>query len=182
MSLFPPDNWEVRNVADFETLTVPAPTGSKYHLQALLVGKPAHGREGQFKFLISGNDHYKIEMRVDHVINDEAFKGMTIVCQLALGSQIVLGVNSSTSRWVDVVELIQSQDADVLDEEGESVLEEFLLKMEEFKKKTPNQPTGKIYTKTGTTRNQPNYNTFTLQAFHGGGRWAVWDRTSPPSS
>ena len=154
MSLFPPDNWEVRNVADFETLTVPAPTGSKYHLQALLVGKPAHGREGQFKFLISGNDHYKIEMKVDHVINDEAFKGMTIVCQLALGSQIVLGVNSSTSRWVDVVELIQSQDADVLDEEGESVLEEFLLKMEEYKKKTPNRPTGKTYTKTETTRNQ----------------------------
>jgi hypothetical protein len=142
MSLFPPTNWEVRDVADFETLTVPAPVGSKYHLQALLVGKPAHGREGQFKFLISGNDHYRIEMKVEQVIEDASFKGMTIHCQLALGSQIVLGVNSSTSRWVDVVELIQSQDADVLNEEGESVLEEFLIRMEEYRKKTINQPTG----------------------------------------
>jgi len=142
MSLFPPTNWEVRDVADFETLTVPAPVGSKYHLQALLVGKPAHGREGQFKFLISGNDHYRIEMKVEQVIEDASFKGMTIHCQLALGSQIVLGVNSSTSRWVDVVELIQSQDADVLNEEGESVLEEFLTRMEEYRKKTINQPTG----------------------------------------
>lgn len=142
MSLFPPTNWEVRDVADFETLTVPAPVGSKYHLQALLVGKPAHGREGQFKFLISGNDHYRIEMKVEEVIEDASFKGMTIHCQLALGSQIVLGVNSSTSRWVDVVELIQSQDADVLNEKGESVLEEFLTRMEEYRKKTINQPTG----------------------------------------
>ena len=33
MAKFPPNSWEVRPVEDFEILTVPAPTGSRYHLQ-----------------------------------------------------------------------------------------------------------------------------------------------------
>ena len=144
MSKFPPNSWEVRPVADFETLTVPAPAGSKYHLQALLIGKPVFGgREGQFRFLVSGNDHYNISMEVAKVLDDPSFSNMTITCQLALGSQIELGLNSSCSRWVDVIELVESQDADVFNSEGESVLEEFLEKWAAFKKTKPTEPTGK---------------------------------------
>ena len=142
MSRFPPSSWEVRPVADFETLTVPAPAGSKYHLQALLIGKPCLGREGQFKFLISGNDHYRINMEVNKVVNEPTFANMRITCQLALGSQVELGVNSTCSRWVDVIELVESQDADVLNSEGESVLEDFLEKWAAYKKSKPTEPTG----------------------------------------
>ena len=89
MENFPPKAWDVRHLADFEDITVPAPAGSKFHLQALLIGKPSHGREGQFKFLISGNDHLTFNVDVRDVIDDALFDDMTVQCQLQLGSQVV---------------------------------------------------------------------------------------------
>jgi hypothetical protein len=50
---------------------------------------------------------------VNKVLEDPAFANMTVTCQLALGSQIGLGVNSSCSRWVGIIELVKSQDVDV---------------------------------------------------------------------
>ena len=88
MEKFPPNAWEVRDLADMEDITVPAPSGSKFHLQALLVGKPSHGREGQFKFLIAGTDHMKFSVNLEEVINDPAFKGMRVDCEMELGSKV----------------------------------------------------------------------------------------------
>ena len=88
MENFPPNAWEVRHISDMEDITVPAPTGSKFHLQALLVGKPSHGREGQFKFLIGGNDHMKFTVAISDVIDDSSFSDMKVECQMQLGSQV----------------------------------------------------------------------------------------------
>ncbi len=88
MSSFPPRSWDVRHIQDFDTLTVPAPAGSKYHLQALLTAPPCPGREGQFKFLISGKEHMRVCSRVRDLIDDPIFNDMTIECQLQLGFQV----------------------------------------------------------------------------------------------
>ena len=63
---------------------------------------------------------------MNKVLEDPAFANMTVTCQLALGSQIGLGVNSSCSRWVGIIELVKSQDVDVFNSEGESVLEDLM--------------------------------------------------------
>ena len=132
MSSFPSHTWEVRDIQDFETLTVPAPAGSKFHLQALLTAPPCPGREGQFKLIIGGEDHMLIKAKVRDIIDDPIFEGMSLECQLQLGSQIVLGKNACTSRWVDVVELVKAQDIEVYDETGEAVSEAFIESMETY--------------------------------------------------
>ena len=88
MENFPPGAWDVRHIEDFEDITVPAPTGSKFHLQALLIGKPCHGLEGQFKFLVTGPDHLKFRVAIKDVINDPIFDDMSVECQLDLGSKV----------------------------------------------------------------------------------------------
>jgi len=65
-------------------------------------------------------------MDVNKQLEDPAFANMTVTCQLALGSQIELGVNSSCSRWVGIIELVKFQDVDVFNSEGESVLEDLM--------------------------------------------------------
>ncbi len=132
MSSFPSHTWEVRDIKDFETLTVPAPAGSKFHLQALLTAPSCPGREGQFKLLIGGEDHMLIKAKVRDIIDDPLFDGMSLECQLQLGSQIVFGKNACTSRWVDVVELVKAQDIEVYTENGEAVSDEFIENMEIF--------------------------------------------------
>ncbi len=50
--------------------------------------------------------------------------------------------NSVCSKWVDVVALIQSQDIDVVTEDGECVSEEFLASLERLKKREGMENTG----------------------------------------
>ena len=88
MEKFPPNQWDVRHLADFEDITVPAPSGSKFHLQALLIGRPAFGREGQHKFLISGNDNLSFTVRLRDIIDDTCFEDMYVKCQMKSGSQV----------------------------------------------------------------------------------------------
>ena len=78
METFPPNSWDVRHMEDFEGITVPAPAGSKFHMQALLVGKLSHGRERQFKFLVLGQEDMTFRVKVGDVINDHTFDDMTV--------------------------------------------------------------------------------------------------------
>jgi len=48
--------------------------------------------------------------------------------------QLGLQLNSCASKWLDVVNLIHSQDIDVFDDEGESVNEVFLESMDKCKR------------------------------------------------
>lgn len=50
--------------------------------------------------------------------------------------------NSVCSKWVDVVALIQSQDIDVVTEDGDCVSEEFLASLERLKKREGMENTG----------------------------------------
>lgn len=88
MIKFPPKTWEVWDLRDFETLTVPAPAGSQFHLQALLTAPPCPGWEGQYRLLISGTNHLEINTKITTIIDDALFEDMYIDCQLQLGSQV----------------------------------------------------------------------------------------------
>ena len=61
--------------------------------------------------------------------------------------QIVLGTNSSTSRWVDVVEMAQAHELEVRTSEKKDVTELFLRNMDEFKKTTGLTGTGNLMIK-----------------------------------
>ena len=88
MATFPPPTWDVRQLKDFETLTVPAPAGSKFHMQALLTAPPCTGWEGQYKLILSGSDHLEINTKITDIIDDPLFANMFIDCQFQLGSQV----------------------------------------------------------------------------------------------
>ena len=60
--------------------------------------------------------------------------------------QIVIGKNSSTSRWVDVVELVQAQEVEVTAElGGENLTEQFLKNMATYKKETKKPGAGMLH-------------------------------------
>jgi hypothetical protein len=88
MANFPPEDWDVRPLTDFEELTVPAPRGSPFHLQALLTGKPCTGMRGNFRFLIGGDRHMELNVAVTTIIQDKRFDNMYLACQMELGSQV----------------------------------------------------------------------------------------------
>ena len=101
MVSFPPEMWDVRDIKGFDDITVPAPTGSKLHLQALLVGKPANGKEGQFRLLVSGNDNLTFRVRVRDVLDSPLFDNMHVECQLLSGSQVKHTVNNKTNKIIN---------------------------------------------------------------------------------
>jgi hypothetical protein len=71
--------------------------------------------------------------------------GWKIETEMELGTQIKLEKNSACSAWVDLVELVSSQDMDVVDDEGEVVTEDFLLAMEDLRKRTPGPGRKNLY-------------------------------------
>ena len=58
--------------------------------------------------------------------------------------QISLEKNSVASKWVDVVEMVASQDIDATDSEGEDTGEAFLAAMEKLKSEKPEDRIGNI--------------------------------------
>jgi len=50
--------------------------------------------------------------------------------------------NSTCSPWLDVIELIQAQDADVINNNGELVNEQFLQQIQEYQNSNPGRPVG----------------------------------------
>jgi len=54
----------------------------------------------------------------------------------------VLERNSTCSPWLDVLDLVQSNDADVLDSDGNLVNERFLKMIQEYQNSHPDRPAG----------------------------------------
>ncbi len=70
--------------------------------------------------------------------------------------QVKLEKNSVCSKWVDIVELISSQDIDVTLEDGTMASDEFLVAMDNYKKKEGNEQAGLVWRwLLGTTVDDP---------------------------
>lgn len=137
MSSFPPEKWQIRFLKDMDSMTTAPGEEGEVSMEALMAIKPSQGEEGSFRFVLAGKEHIKISIMVQEVLQDPAFKDISLEMQLEVGTQIVLEKNSTCSKWIDLVELVQSQDIDAQNRKGENVSEDFLEIMENHRKKAP---------------------------------------------
>jgi len=126
MSSFPPLRWQVRYLKDMDTLVGTAPDDGEISMEAILAVQPSGGEEGSFRFTLAGSSHLHLKFEVTSIIQDDSLAGLSMELQMELGTQIKLEKNSVTSAWSDMVELVNSQDVDVTDAEGEDRGELFL--------------------------------------------------------
>ena len=92
-------------------------------MEAYLAVQPSGGEEGSFRFVLTSREHLQMRVPVNDILPDDCFKNMYISMQLELGTQIRLEKNSVASKWVDIIEMVNAQDADITDGEGEEVNE-----------------------------------------------------------
>jgi len=164
MASFPPNSWEVRPLEDMAAMEGSPQTEDTFCLQTLLAVPPAAGEEGSYRFLVSGRDHLSIEMPVTSVIGDPRFKDLTITAQFQPGTQVTIDANSSCSAWADVVDLIRSQDVDVLDSAGKLAGDEFNRLIEEYQNSKPAVPAGICWRWVLGLRDNPRDTYLMLQA------------------
>ena len=133
MSSFPPKKWEVRYLKDMETLTCEAPGPGEIGMAAFLAVKPSGIEEGNFRFCLAGPDKLKIRFKITDVIDSRLFEGMYAEAELSVGDQIQFAKNTVCSDWSDKVELVNSQDYMITDNEDDDVSEAFLTALEQHK-------------------------------------------------
>lgn len=142
MSAFPPPEWDVRPLTDMDSMVAGPRDGADHSMQALLAVAPAEGLEGSYKFLLSGSNHLKMRIPIRKIISDKRFEEMYIETQLQLGTQIVIEKNSSCTKWVDILELAQSQDIEVVDKSDKPVTENFITAMQDYQNAHPDKQAG----------------------------------------
>ena len=134
MSGFPPSKWEVRYLKDMKSLACNAREDGAPAMAAYLAIRPSSGEEGHFRFALAGPDRIKLRFGIDQVLPSKRFAGMTAEAEMAIGDQIQLELNSVCSAWVDVVELVRSQDILIVDVNDEDVAEDFLTALDDYKR------------------------------------------------
>ena len=142
MLSFPP-KWEVPFLRDMQTLACENPEQG-ISMGVYMALKPAGGEEWSFRFVLAGPNKLKIRFEVSDVLNNPLFGGMFAEAELAIGDQIRIEKNSAGSAWVDVVELIRSQDYLVTDSDDNDVADEFLANLEKCKKELDKKDQGQI--------------------------------------
>ena len=143
MSSFPPKRWDVRFTSDMNTLTVAFGSGGpNIKMEAFMAVKPASGEEGSFRFVLEGPEKISLKFNVQAVLPSGLFSGMVADAELHVGEHIKMQKNSCCSEWMDVAELVKSQDIRISNGLGEDVGEDFLHGLESYKKDLM-QETGK---------------------------------------
>jgi hypothetical protein len=99
--------------------------------------RPASGLEGHYQFILTGSDHIKVKVLVNQVFNFPQLEGLELFGQFVPGHQIALQRNATTSGWVDVGQLVQAQDLDVFDKNGQPAHDVFLDFIEHTKAQIP---------------------------------------------
>ncbi len=116
--------------------------GSDYSMQALLAVDPARGLEGNYQYLLESRGHHELKVPVTDIIRDSRFEDMYIEAQMQLGTQIMIIKNSSCSDWLDIYELVQSQDIEVVNRAGRPVTEAFISAMQDDQHELPTRRAG----------------------------------------
>ena len=143
MSSFPPKRWDVRFTKDMRTLSCThGPDGPGINMEAFLAVKPASGEEGGFRFVLDGPEKITLKFNIQTVLPSGLFSGMVAETEILVGEHIKMWLNSTCSDWMDVADLVRSQDFQVYDGLGEDVGEEFLAALGGYKKDLT-QETGK---------------------------------------
>jgi hypothetical protein len=99
----------------------------------LFHSSPAEGLEGSYRFVLSGAEHVTVRAAISDVIPIPEIANMELSGQFLPGQQIIINNNSTCSTWMDVEELIRSQDVDVFMKDGLPAHEQFLEFLAEAK-------------------------------------------------
>ena len=103
-------------------------------MEAFLAIQPAAGEEGSFRFVLAGPDKIKVRFPITQLLPDSHFEGMIAETELVVGDQIKLEKNSVCSSWIDLVDLVRSQDVNITDEKDEDRSEDFLGALDNYRK------------------------------------------------
>ena len=133
MSSFPPPNWEVRFLRDMGSLACEAKDSTRPSMAAYLAVKPAGGEEGNFRFVLAGPHKIRLRFEVKKVLPSNIFDGMVAEAELEIGDQVILEKNSVCSAWIDMVELVQSQDFMITDSDDNDVGDAFLAGIQSYR-------------------------------------------------
>ena len=142
MSAFPPKKWTVRFIRDMDTMECTSLDDSKISMEAFLA---VSGEEGSFRFVLTGLEKLKLRFNIQSVLNSGLFAGMVAEAEINVGDHIQMIKNSVSSKWMDLLELVQSQDMAILDGLGEDAADEFIIALDQYKKDML-QETGKNVT------------------------------------
>jgi len=105
-------------------------------MKALLAIKPAEGNKEAFRFALASPDSIKLHFHIQDLLQDFIFDDMIIQAKINIGQQIAQEKNSVGSKWMNIVELINSQDVQEVDQSSTNVSECFMEPMDNYKKKT----------------------------------------------
>ena len=134
MSSFPPSRWEVRYLTDMPTMSCSPREDGGPAMAAYLAARPSGGEEGTFRFALAGPDKIKLRFAVTDVLPSCLFEGMVAESEMDIGDQIKFEKNTVCSDWVDLLELVRSQDVMITNSEDEDLADEFLANIEKYKK------------------------------------------------
>ena len=134
MTAFPPTKWAVRLIRDLDTMECASLSESGISMEAFMAVKPAGGEEGNFRFVLAGPEKLKLRFNIQAVLSSGLFAGMVAEAEINVGDHVQMVKNSVCTKWMDVLELVQSQDMSVVNGLGEDVADEFIAAMAEFKK------------------------------------------------
>ena len=133
MSSFPPSRWEVRFVKDMPSMSCETPNRDEIRMAAFMALRPAGTEEGSFRFNLAGPSKLKVRFNMKEVLNSPLFDNMVAEAELNVGDQIRMEKNSSCSAWVDMVDLVRSQDFLITDSDDNDIAEEFFRAMDLLK-------------------------------------------------
>ena len=133
MTAFPPKKWDVRFMTDFYTLGCAQSADTGVSMEAFLAVKPAAGKEGTFRLVLTGPERIKLRFNVCDVLPSGLFAGMVAETEVDVGDNILIESNSISSKWQDLAELVQAQDFTILDGLGEDASEEFITALHSYK-------------------------------------------------
>ena len=134
MSSFPPSKWEVRFLKDMTTQSCSPGEDGGPAMAAYLAVRPSSGEEGTFRFALAGPDKIKLRFAITDGLPSCLFDGMTAESEMDIGDQIKFEKNTVCSDWMDLVELVRSQDVMITNNDDEDLADEFLANLEEYKK------------------------------------------------
>ena len=144
MSSFPPSGWNVRFLKDMDSLEASSYEEAEISMEALLAVQPSEGEEGAFRFVLAGPDSIKLNVQVTDILREDCFADMSIRAQMDIGQQLILEKNSVCTNWIDIVELVNSQDVEIVNDQDEDVSEQFMEALTKYKKQAPAEKSGSI--------------------------------------
>jgi hypothetical protein len=93
--------------------------------------------EGQYRLVLGGTEHVNVHIRATDILPIPELEPYEILGQFKPGVQLTLRKNSTCSAWIDVVELVSSQDLDIQGPDGEDAHVRFLETMADAKETLP---------------------------------------------